>query len=603
MSNINPSPLKTVSIADELLSFVEPIYTINAVSSLKSFNAQDITTFSNSFINATINLNSSDYVVDPAIIHTQPVTITITGSTSTTGTPILLSGCSALRSNALYKSMQTIELKLGSTSNTTNFGDVCSALERFNNSSTEKFLNSFGLSYLDQTQDYSDLVGSSKNPLGLYSTGTDMIEPRGSYPITILTNTPTSASFSTTLRQLVPIAPLVDKLRRDGSPVQGLSHLNNISFNLTFYPNMGNRMLSLAKNRPSGDVLTVTNILVQIGTPTFSFVQLKCRNESIPRVLSYPLVSQERYIYSIGGQPLTYGQTRTFNVSSFTLSRVPHSLIMYARPSNSELINNSSGVFIPDTFAKLSKITLVYDGQTLFGQSIPENFYSMSMSNGLQDSFVQSCGLPLIKDMANSTYYDGVGSVIKLEFGKDISLFPNVCIGSRNETSFSMQLDITNLSKLSSVLDLYIVLLYSDVIQIYDNNLASISSIPVSTQDIANAKPSDSVNRVMIRNADITGAGLFSSIGNFIRSPKFSNFVKNAKTAFNSDIGKSIRGTVKKQLSNRGYSGVSNTLGSLGFGKMRKGGAMSGGSDYEGGGEYEGGAMATNGNLANSLYN
>ena len=607
MSNISPLPLKVVVVKDPLMDWVEPVYTINAPSSLKSFNAQDIQTYSNSYINATLNLNSSDFVVDPAIIHQQPVTITINGSSSN-GNNILLDGCYGFRSNALYKGCNTIELKIGSTSNTTNIGDVISACERYNNFTTEKYLNSFGLSYLDQSQSYNDLIGSPRNPLAFYSSGLDMIEQRGSYPHKIVTNTSTQGVIQATLSQLVPISPLVDKIRRDGSPVQGLSHLNNLSLNITFYNNLANRILSLADIRPNNDVLTVTNITVQIGQPVFSFVQLKSRNESIPRVLAYPLVSQERYVFSlptiaspvpVANSPPNFSNY-TFNVSSFNLTRVPHSMLLYARPSNNALLNNVNGVFIPDTFARLSNLTIQYDGATLWGQSINENLYTASVHNGLQDTWAQFNGLPLVKSANNQTYLTPVGSVLKLEFGNDVSLYPGVSIGTFNECAISLQVTVTNLSSYTTSLELYMVMLYSDVIELFDNNLALISNIPVSQSDIMNSHASQSVHRTVMRNPDITGSGVLSSVGNFLKNPKLQGVVNAVKSAYSSDSGKMMRNLAKEQIRNAGHQGFADALHTVGFGrrKHKRGGAMSGG----GFNDFEGGAMANMGDLAESLY-
>lgn len=297
-----------------------------------------------------------------------------------------------------------------------------SMCERYNNYNYDKFINGYGLSYLDQTQDYSDLLGGPKNPLALFSGGMDIIEPRGSWPCTIISNTPTTAVVSTVLRMLIPISPLVDKLRRDGSPVTGLSHLSNISFNETFYANAGVRAMSFADTLSTGASLALSNIGVAIGQPTFSFVQIKCRNESIPRYLSYPLISQERYVFE---KTLPLRTPTVINVASFNLTRVPHTMLLACRPSNAALLNSgASGAFIPDAFAQLSNLTVQYDGQTLFGQSIPENLYAMSVQNGSSDTWTQWSGLPVLK--TNGVYPATVGqyiypssSVLKLEFGKD----------------------------------------------------------------------------------------------------------------------------------------------------------------------------------------
>lgn len=567
MSNIAPKKLNVVVVKDELMDFIEPVYTINGPSSLKSFNAQDIQTYSNSHINAVLNMNSTDFIADPAILHVQPVTFTITGTTTGGVRNLLEDNCFSLRSNALYKAVNTLELKIGSTGNTTSVGDSISALERFNNYTLDKFINNYGLSYLDQTQDYADLVGANKNPMGMYQLGTDIIEPRGSYPINVTQNTPTSATFSTTLRQLIPISPLVDKLRRDGSPVTGLSHLSNLGINITFYTNAGVRMLSFADIRPGGNTVTLSNISVAIGQPIFSFVQLKCRNEPIPRVLAYPLVSQDINVFE---KTLPFDTPTTINVASFNLTRVPHSMVVFARPSNAALLNDGpNGAFIPDAFAALSNLTVQYDGQTLFAQSIPENLYAMAVQNGISDTFTQWSGLNILKTISTSntgTYMNGVGSVLKFEFGRDISLYPGTVIGSYNECAISMQDTATNLCPFTTDFELYMIMLYSDVIELYDNNLAQISNIPVSYADILSANRSDHAHREHVRHPDLTGAGLFSSLGNFAKSGKLIGIIKGIKEAFNSPAGRVIRQKAKELLRSSGHPKIAAHLDAIGVG-------------------------------------
>jgi len=605
-------PLGVVVVKDPLLDFVEPVYTLKEPSSLKSFVSQDISTYSNNQINAQLNLNSTNFVIDTNIIYEQPVDVVINGTTST-GSKILVDGCWAMRSNVLGKLMQSLELKYSSTSYSYSPSDVISLMERYGNNSADKYSNNYDLSYLDQSQSYSDLVGSTRNPLGNYGNCNDNVLQRGSHPVVIGTNTTTQATFSTTLRTLLMSPPLRDKLLRGGA-AQGLSHLSTIGINISFVGNMGNRLLSFADVRPGGDVLTITNIQVQVNMPRFSFTQIKSRSEEIPRHLTFAMSSQERYPYNV---VLPYGVPTNLNISSFTLTRVPHSILFGARPSNNAYFSNI-GAFIPDTFASVSNLVIQYDGQNLMSSSTPAQIYKMCHENGLSDNYLQWSGESTLRSVgAGATppsYINGPGSAVKLQFVKDVSVYPKSTIGAENNTSISMSLTLTNTNKLTNDFTFYLCLLYDDVIQFYDNNLAQISMVPVSKSDLENAKGSERVHYDVIRSSDITGSGIMSGISNLLKSGSFLPMIKTLKSALSSP---ELRSNFKKFLREQGHENAAASLEALGFGRKkkhsmkhsRKGGARSGGSyeggDYEGGdyegGDYEGGKYASRQHMKHSL--
>lgn len=159
-----------------------------------------------------------------------------------------------------------------------------------------------------------------------------------------------------------------------------------------------------------------------------------------------------------------------------------------------------------------------------------------------------------------------------------ISLYPGIAIGSYNECAISLQVTATNNSMYTTAFELYMVMLYSDVLQLYNNNLAQISNIPVSYSDIMNAHASEHAHRVVLRSPDITGSGMLSSLGNFLKSGKLEGIVKGIKSALNSDTGKAIRKEVKGYLRSHGHPKVADTLEHFGFGhEEMDGGAGSGG--------------------------
>lgn len=593
MSNVSPMPLDCVVVNDPLCSFVKPVYVIKKPSSLKSFSSLDVTTYSNSQVTTTLNLNSTDFVLDPNIIYNQPVRVTINGTTS--GQNILVDGCFALRNQALSSIMSTLSIKYGSTSYDYQIGDVISGMAHYNLTTAEKYSSGFDLAMLDKTQNYEDLLGAQNNPLGYYANAVDQVTPRGAYPIVIVSNTPTQAVFTTTLRQLLVSPPLRDQMERGGISGAGLSHLANLGINITFQSNAGNRLLSLAKNR-FGDILNVTNIVVDIQMPTFEFVQLKTRDEQIPRVLTYAMESQERYPYQI---TLPFNVPTQINVSSFSLSRVPDCMIIYARPSNNAYLNNANGVHIPDCFAQLSKLTIQYDGQSLISPSAsPAQLYKMAYENGVATTFQQWSGQPTLKTvgagLSPAQYINGVGSVLKLRFASNISLYPGIVPGAFNNTSISLTATLTNLCPSTDDFTFYMLLLYSDVMQLFDNNMAQISMIPVAPNDVTNTHAHENVHYDVIRHSPDLSGGMRHNSGSLLKSGKVQSLIKTMRGVLGNPT---VRAGIKQSLKSVGMNKAANMLQSVGFGKRRS----SRGRRMHGGGDMEGGAYANKQELSSSL--
>ena len=585
-------PLRTVAVADPLLDWVEPVYVIKEPSSLKSFTSQDINTYSNNNITAQLNLNSTEFVLDTNINWSQPITVTINGTTST-GLNILVDNCFGLRSNALSKITNTLELKYGSTSYSYLIGSTINLMERFNTTNMDKYCTGYGLSMLDPAQTYDQLVGSSINPLGYYTSGMDVIQKRGAYPIKIVSNSPTQAVFTTTLQALIMSPPLRDQLMRGGAGAQGIAHLSNLGVNINFVGNIGNRLMSFVKERASGDELSLTNINVQIGMPTFSFTQIKSINEMIPRHISFNMSNQEYYPYSV---TLPYNVPTIFNLSSFTLTSVPYSMTFAAIPSQNVYFNNAVGAFVPDCAASVSNFNVQYDGQSLFSSINSQQIYKVCVENNLVDNYVSWSGLPTLLTVGAGAsppqYINGAGGFVKLLFSKDISLHQHNTVGSSNPTSISMNVTLTNTNPLTEDFTFVLLLNYSSVIQFYDNNLCQIGNIPVSADDITNTHLSERVHLDVIHKNDLSGGGIFSNISNLLKSGSMIPVINSIKSVL---MRPEVRSGFKKFLTQTGHPKSAEFLDSVGFGKHKKGGARSGGAT-------SGGAYASHQQMHGSLF-
>jgi len=565
---------------------------IKQPSSLKSFSALDVTTYSNSQVNTTLNLNSTDFVLDPNIIYNQPIRVTINGTTS--GQNILVDGCYGMRQSALSQIMATMSIKWGSTSYDYRVSDSIPALSQYNLTTAEKYSSGLDLAMSDKTQQYEDLLGSQANPLGYYSSSVDQVTPRGAYPIVIVSNTPTQAVFTTTLRTMLVSAGLRDQMERGGISGAGLAHLANLGINITFVSNAGNRLLSLAKNR-FGDILNVTNIVVDIQMPTFEFVQLKTRNEQIPRVLSYSMFGQELYPFN---QTLPFGVPTQINVSSFSLSRVPEAMLIYARPSQNAYLNNVNGVHIPDCYAQISKLTIQYDGQSLVSPAAGiSSLYKINYEAGYTGTFLQWSGQPTLKTvgagLSPPQYINGSCGPLKLLFGKDISLYPGIVPGSYNNTSISLTATLNNLCPLTNDFTFYMLLIYPDVMQLFDNNMSVVSLIPVSNDNAANTHAHESVHYDVVRRSPDLSGGMFHNSTSLLKSGKVASLIKTMRGVL---ANPTVRAGIKQSLKSVGMNKAANMLQSVGFGRRR-----SSRGRMHGGGDMEGGAYADKRELSSSL--
>ncbi len=511
-------PIPMASVIQSEVDFVQPTFIIKQGGSLKSLNVNLPNSFSNSSITTKLEVSNTQMLIEKLILHEQPVLVEITGTTST-GINILQSGCQSARSHALAKTYNTVTCQFGSESYTMTCSDIISALERYNPQDSSKYQSDIDLSYLDQSQNYSDLLGSNRNPLQLYSTGIGSQVHRGTQPFTNIVNTPTSASFRTTFREYLPISPLSDQIVRMGSGY-ALTHLNEINITINFVSNLFSRMFSFMKNR-NGDILTITSATVTILQPTFRFVQISDAYNSIPPVVSYPLMATERF-----NQDFTFPDANAFEVPSQVkqISRMPEWFMFYARPTNNTLYNGNGaglvGAMIPDTFAAITKITITLNGQTLLTNSDVSSLYKMSSENSLVDSFWQFSGQPLLSECssANGTYINGPGSVVKLMLNKDVMLSnAMVAPGASFRTDLQVFATFANTNTAITNWSFYVVLGYPNIIQMFGDGLSNISNAPITLQDVEMArKANNNIHYDVLRNSNIGGAGLFDKISSVI---------------------------------------------------------------------------------------
>jgi hypothetical protein len=577
MSNLY-APLKTVEVRDSIVDFVEPAYIVRKPANLKSFQINQTQTYSNSAITTKLEVSNTQMVIDRNILWEQPVSVSVVATSNVAGGRVLQDGCFSLRSHALAKVVNTINIQYGNVSYAFNSSDVISALERYNSYDCTKYNTDIAESYLDQSQSYDDFLGSNRNPLNLFSAGIGSQSHRGASnisnivnPVIAVAGTNYTATFDMTLRSMLTSSPLLDQILKHGTGY-GLTHLNNLNIDITLVPQLGARMFSFMRNRNS-DTLTIQSITVQINNPLFRFIQVSAHHDTIPPILTYGLNTLERY-----PTDFTFdNQTRQVSSQVIQISRIPHYLMFYARPTNNILQQGNGtlhGSQIPDAFATLVSATIDFDGETLLSNADVSMFYKMGSENQLVDSFVQYSGSPLLKSIggsANGTFIYPIGSVSKLLFNKDISLKKaSLAPGTNYRTNIQVNARFTNQTfglpqNITNNYTFYLVCVYDDILQLYGDNNGQIGYAPLSEADVMNAhKQNDSVHYDVLRNHNLTGAGILSGLSNLLEHGK--KLYPMIHGAYNSSIGRAVRDKVKNYLSENGMVECALALEDKGFG-------------------------------------
>jgi hypothetical protein len=326
--------------------------------------------------------------------------ISFTG-TVPAGNLIQLGVSDAPRSWALTKSSKNVAIQLGQDNTSVPLNDYFSALERFHNNHETRWKDySIANSMMDQYQEYSDyaLYGSSKNALADYGETSTSDDGRAGYSgLTLLTNTPTSATATLTVCEPLVVSPLIFG-KEEGSGFYGIDSIQiQIDFD-DLARVWSHDNISAGSGRFSS--ITVTP---QAGSfkVLMNFIQPDITMKlPVSQTWAYTEVNR----YPTNGPTLAPGQSTTIIANSIQLKSIPRKLYIFARQQNSDLDESST-----DTFAVINNMNITFNTRNgILASATAYDLYNISVRNGLEMSWSQF-----------SLY---CGSVVCLEAGMDIPL-------------------------------------------------------------------------------------------------------------------------------------------------------------------------------------
>lgn len=420
------------------------------------------TSYSNSSVQFSAPPPNPNIIVDSKVYIKMKFRITATG-TAVGPTLFQLGSNDALRFMPVSQVCNTIQLTLNNATVTTNISDYIEPLLRYNtNVQLREFDYSTSPSMQDQYQNYADYAtyGSNRNPLANYGENANE-QSRGGFNYVVISDDGSTGIIEVEVVEPIFLSPLNFAKRN----LRGFIGLQ--TFDITL--NMGD-LTRIWSHSSLGETFTTFSVSIANNPEAlFNYITPQV-NEMIPDVNIYPYYSIDRYPTSNSAviSPSTPLVPTVFNITSsnIQLNSIPKRIYIFARRNN-----NTRTYLTSDTYARIDKISVNFNNKSgLLSGASSQDLYQMSVRNGLNMSWVQ--------------WYRFTGSVLCLDFAKDMSLSPIEAPGLLGSYQFQYNIDLANPSFTESIIyDLYTVVVSEGSFTIANGNCVQQIGI-VSSKDI-----------------------------------------------------------------------------------------------------------------------
>jgi len=410
--------------------------------------------------------NSTSCVIDrQSCIMTIPVTITLGGPGSGSGN-IYNPSYECLRANPIEKITNTISINMNGTAETFQLSELSQVSTLMNGNKKQDQTIPMQLDY---AQSYNDLIGTNMSPFAVRLDNVSECT-RGSYPITVVSNTTTSATLQTTLVwnlfDWTPFNRCADNVGINIYPFQ---------INMTFLSGVGmSRLWSRAPSHPQG----LTSLSVTINSqPTISIMTLGLRNQ-LPATMSYPYHKTDFYPTRLG-QNIAQSTTVPVTLTSqlIELQTTPQLIYVYVKPATSTVLSTlGTALTFTDTFAAIQNHRYIFGLQTnLLANQTQADIFRMSKKNGLSNKV----GYPDWIGKAGPNDPLLMGSMIVIDPVKDFA--GEHIAGKIEKIQLQAQVSFLPLCPTTTDYELDIVVVY-DGMMINSNGMTNITTAIVTDQ-------------------------------------------------------------------------------------------------------------------------
>lgn len=601
--SLNLTPLQVVEVRDPRTVIRNKEYALLKGGSQVSWKPYTTTSISSSSIQFSTPPPSPKIWIDRKMYIYLPVRITLNVA-APNANPVLRAGYDAPRAFPISSSLNTLTVNINNTAVSLNMSDVIQTLLRFNtNEILKEHDYSMTPSCLDQSQEYNDLLGSIRSPLGQYGDSNDeSVMGRGGFTnYRIVSNTAGQAVIDCIFVEPIFLSPFYFGC---GNATAFIG-VQTMDWNFTFLSNSAYRMWShnaLGAAAP-GAITTGQVQFSGFSGPAFSFGSVvpqllfnyitPQQLQTIPSAMQYSYFNIDRYPTDFPA--LAPNVSTTLVSNNIQLQSIPRRIYICARRNNAELQSSPN---FTDTFLSINNIVVNWNNHSgLFSSATAYDLYKMSVKNHCNLSWTQWSGGPSYINGSLATLGGTVGSIVCIEMGTDIGLEDTECAGKLGTYQLQINVGVTNINQSSAITPtLYIIVVSEGVFNILDNR--SVSQIGVvSSQDILDAKQhlADYVDYETIQ--EVNGGNFFSGISKFGHNI-LERIRPIAKRIY--EIGKKVAPYVKTGLN------IAKTIAPYlaGLGDDEEGGILVGDQpnyQYCGNGSMVGGKMMSKAKLRNRL--
>jgi hypothetical protein len=460
----------------------ERVFTIEKGAGSTVYKREITQSYSDSAINFTINVPSNTTIVDRHMKLRIPIQFTFATSGAQASAILQLDqGMNAPRAYPLSSVMNTISMTLNNGTFTYPINQTIQGLLRYHTKQEDNFKwYSASPSMPDQSQLYSDLTGSSRNPLNGYGDSEAYLDARGAFPMTVVSNTTSAAVVRCDFCEDIYLSPL---LFGDDEGC-GFIGIQNLEFSIQ----LGDLTRAWSHNSDGYTFSAFTATIYD--SPSLEVCYMTPPLDmQIPKSVPYSWANVLNFQTAVGSQTSLATFTTTNN--NIQLKSIPKLIYLFAQRRSQD-----QTYLTTDTFANLSNVSIDFDNKSgLLGSASEVELYQIALKNGVNISWPQWHG------SGDQSAPIGIGSVLCLKPEEDLSLSPLQAPSIAGKTyNFQVTATFKNLSSAAVNYTFFIVCVFDGMI-VVDNQTVFQQSEVLSENDILNAHISGVLNRAHFKSS------------------------------------------------------------------------------------------------------
>lgn len=361
------------------------------------------------------------------------------------GVDYLVGQTDALRFLPIQSNAKSVRFSFNSSDVSQNSSDFIEPLCRYGYSK-ENLSEEFSTfpSMPDYYQEYNDFVlfGDAKNPLSSYGNNSAQ-QPRGALDYILKSNTQTSAVVEVEWMEPVLLSPLqVDKLVQ-----RAFLGITEIDARFNMSPDISRLWSHDAVGNP---VLTSPPVVTFASQkPELRLNYINLVPGSVPPLTNnYPYYRPIAYPTSLGA--VAAGETVQRELQNIQLSSIPSRIYLFARQTN-----GTRSYVDTDTYMRLKFLNLQFDNRAgRLSEAKPRDLYQICVRNGCKMSWTE--------------WYNKVGSVMCVDFGKDVGLRDYQTPGMRGQYQLQLSATLENIGSKEKDFTIWLIVIYEGAFKVVD---------------------------------------------------------------------------------------------------------------------------------------